>query len=604
MRALKFKYIILLLCTLSSLNVFSQTNSSNSYRPQIGMIYSLWHCMANSAPNNTVITQSLTTKKWGPLGALHWRDVPQSSPVENYCLNRNPALLNLHLDQLKKARVDFLVINLPFFCSLPEKNESIEGCLSIDSDTKKNIDLLMEKAASTPGAPKIVFWVPFKGSLVDYVVEKMRQYPSTNYQHEGAPLLIASWIKERNFHTVEEKIKSLKSQFKIRKMWGMFGKNALESYGNDVWSFMEPCKGDFIKLSGNTHCLQYGTPEMTSVSSSYQETYITDKKTAAPRFGTRTLMRQLETAVSRKSKLIIFNSWNEWVDQRLCFNSSELKIENGIARCAQGASEFGPDGTPGFINQFTREYSRDIEPDSTYNETYRVFQHLVGLAKAGTLEVAPIPEPSPPAPAPAPAPSSPVNQAVNSGYFALNSNVQGANFRNSYSPDSVYVDGNTVLIGTATGTTNATGLTRIRIFVPPGTVQVGISSSAYLADEEGKVAVSFKNVPRASAGHISSNTQYSGKALQSALLERGEEIHFYAPPRSGGIMLLNSGVEKVAPIQSGGWLYLNFLSIPGGTILNMQTRVTVDKACYFRWYQQAQWDSEGNPKEGQNHQCN
>ena len=205
---------------------------------------------------------------------------------------------------------------------------------------------------------------------------------------------------------------------------------------------------------------------------------------------------------------------------------------------------------------------------------------------------------------PAPPSGNDPGSVTNSNYYALNSNVRGLDFKTAYSLDKVYYDGNLALLQAALGTANAVGLSQIRLFIPPGTIQVGITTSAYLSDEDGRVAVSFKALPRATYNDVTTNTSYSGGALLSALLEKNEELHFYAPARSGGIMLINPGSEKVNPLLSGGWLYLNFLSIPGGTIYNIQTRVTVDKACYQKWYQSAVWDQTGNPTEGILHRCN
>lgn len=202
-----------------------------------------------------------------------------------------------------------------------------------------------------------------------------------------------------------------------------------------------------------------------------------------------------------------------------------------------------------------------------------------------------------------PSPNDP-GSAINSNYYALNSNVRGLDFKTAFSPDKVYYDGNLALLQSALGTANAVGLSQIRLFIPPGTIQVGITTSAYLSDEDGRVAVSFRALPRASYSDVTSTTSYSGVALLTALLEKKEELHFYAPSRSGGIMLINPGADKISPLQNGGWLYLNFLSIPGGTIYNIQTRVTVDKTCYQNWYKQASWDTEGNPAEGVYHRCN
>jgi hypothetical protein len=89
-------------------------------------------------------------------------------------------------------------------------------------------------------------------------------------------------------------------------------------------------------------------------------------------------------------------------------------------------------------------------------------------------------------------------------------------------------------------------------------------------------------------------------------LVSGQELRFFTPAGSGGISISTPEASDLyqVPQNSGNWIYIHVMSVPGNSILNLQHRFEINQDCYLRWYQKAQWDSDGNPRAGVSHDCN
>jgi len=182
---------------------------------------------------------------------------------------------------------------------------------------------------------------------------------------------------------------------------------------------------------------------------------------------------------------------------------------------------------------------------------------------------------------------------VHTGYsdYKIHYDPQGTRVINS--------DGETTL---TTGHANFS-FEKIKIFVPPGTKRFYAKFQTYLSPTEAKAAARFAEVPVANADGVNQNTRFSDfeKTLDRLLL--GDELLFHAPGGSGGFTVSQPSSTDNSNAVKGGYIYLNLLSIPAGSILSVQTRIVVDETCYRRWYTSAKWDFQNNPDENANHTC-
>lgn len=181
---------------------------------------------------------------------------------------------------------------------------------------------------------------------------------------------------------------------------------------------------------------------------------------------------------------------------------------------------------------------------------------------------------------------------VKQGYF---------DYKDVYNPDTkvVYESGDALL------TTSHTDLSleRVKFFVPPGTKRFTVSFLTYLSPQEAKAAGRFGAVPTSTAADVTAATMIRNTANTLQRLVAGEELPFYSPEGSGNLGISEPYQFDTFRVNNGGYIYLHVLSVPGGMVKTLQTRMVVDEACYRSWYAHAQWDAQGNPDENAAHTC-
>ena len=168
--------------------------------------------------------------------------------------------------------------------------------------------------------------------------------------YQGKPLILTNVADE-------SRVNVLSPRYTIRTMWG------LEDTGNR-WSFLSKCAPGFKQSQGNQPCNQRvatvnGQPEQISVAAAYQETGMSDKRTAVPKFNGKTFARQFQTVFDSPSvPVVIITGWNEWVVQRGCYDANDIPTADN-SKCVVDSF---PDGSKIFTDEYDIEYSKDIEP--------------------------------------------------------------------------------------------------------------------------------------------------------------------------------------------------------------------------------------------------
>ena len=215
-------------------------------------------------------------------------------------------------------------------------------------------------------------------------------------------------------------------------------------------------------------------------------------------------------------------------------------------------------------------------------------------------------------------PRSIVGKIIASAFIFMTSTFSIAQNANDYTP-LVGVGSNTGfkqlnapggaavvgVAGVATVRTKHDGLTlqKVKLFVPPGSMRLGISLTTYAVEQDARAVAKFGTPPVSSYGDVHPETSVSDTRPSLKRLLAGEELKFYSPERSGVLMMANSENTDTFVGSAGGYIYFNFLSIPANKILSISTRMEVDESCYSNWYANATWDQSGNPLEGAAHTC-
>ncbi len=148
-----------------------------------------------------------------------------------------------------------------------------------------------------------------------------------------------------------------------------------------------------------------------------------------------------------------------------------------------------------------------------------------------------------------------------------------------------------------------------RVFIPPGTKTLQMTMYTFASAPETKVLMRFGSPPTGSALNVTPENAASvdiTKIVQTLTANGGGvELPFSAPAAAGALKLSSRSGELTQTIltNTGGWVYINALQVPGNRIYELNTSVTVDERCYRTWFAGAQWDASGNPAEDVTHTC-
>ncbi len=259
-----------------------------------------------------ILRENPQDPQWGPNTAFHY----WAEPAVGYYNSDNVEVIKTHLRQLNEAKVDFIILDFT--------NGLAEMLLE---DTEVLCNTALEMRNSGEDTPGIVFWV--KNSEADRSSNGKKIYDMF-YESGKYDELFVYWVDKPFLITTQEPTDSgdrtLTNYFTCRKMWGL--QNSLASR---EWSFLQD-EPQNVAMSGSR-------AEQISVSVAHQESYMS-YPTATTRNDGKTFQEQWRKAFEERPKVVTLTWWNEWMAQRFV-------DENGETR---------------FVDNYTREASRDIEP--------------------------------------------------------------------------------------------------------------------------------------------------------------------------------------------------------------------------------------------------
>jgi hypothetical protein len=359
----------------------------------VGIVYYLWHCatkaggtqhryrqagLRNGEEFNITHVINGKQSEWGNAGSFHWWDQPDEG---YYCLGNQPDVAVRHLEALRDAGVDFLVLDMT--------NHPNTQALNAEDFIMKSLYPLLEAARDVPNAPRLVPWVPFAADSDTTAAERARvcssnrskkacreirnaqpmyqhitnllqnEYPELMFEYDGKPLLLET-ANDRKYPRAQSDVvrAALENAWTVRRMWGL-------SRTNDQWQFLTTCSNalEFYNSRGwsTEGCNQpVNAGEQISVTPAYQYTYISEQFAVnersyagftggMPKFQGRTMAQQFRVAFEHRDSqpMVILTGWNEWIAQR-----------------------FDLQGRVAFVDVYDDELNRDIEPGGASGDLY------------------------------------------------------------------------------------------------------------------------------------------------------------------------------------------------------------------------------------------
>lgn len=303
----------------------------------VGIFYFLWHGQhGTSGPYDIskILAADSSDPKWGPPGRFHhW-----GQPELGYYLADDPYVYRRHASMLADAGVDVAVIDVTN-AYIYEKQV----------DTLCRTWMAMRREGNR--TPQIAFLTHSRNvdtvkRLYKFLYEPGKYRPLW-FQWQGKPLLMAK---------VEEELpEEIRDFFTFRESWA-WSKTAWFGDGRDRWAWIDNSPQAF---GWNVE----GLPEQMPVAvgghpvMNLGRSHHGGVQPAAP--GALTdrgvyFKEQWDRALEVDPQFVFVTGWNEWVAQRFVKGAHA----GAGSMCGQKLQE----GDTYFVDQFDREFSRDIEP--------------------------------------------------------------------------------------------------------------------------------------------------------------------------------------------------------------------------------------------------
>lgn len=313
----------------------------------VSICYSIWFDAILGGGTEKVetfnnITEALAgNQPWGGETAFHY----WAKPAQGYYRSSDKDAIRQNMTWLYEAGVDFIIIDL---------TNAGDGYIGnsawityIDTPMRAMLDTIMEMRAEGKGTPYVAFWSgDSKGPLYQALYDTYHAVDAWKdcfVYWDGKPLLLTT-------HTDPAKF-PLSDLYTVRMMWGL--NNDHSTYH---WNFLNINNYNSVSPDAD------GNPEQISVAVATQETYMSRTDTAHGRNHGIFWYAQWAYAFEVHPKIVTLTWWNEWCAQRLNVNGEYV-----------------------FTDNYTQEYSRDIEPmeGGHGDQYYQWMKQYISAYKSG-----------------------------------------------------------------------------------------------------------------------------------------------------------------------------------------------------------------------------
>lgn len=315
----------------------------------VGIFYFLWlgqHGTGGPYDISKILAADPTNPKWGPETAFHhWGEAELG-----YYVSDDEYAIRKHARMLSEAGVDTLIFDA--------SNDN--GYLSVVTKLCETYTAM--RAAGEP-TPQICFLTRSDrmiSTLYDEFYSKNR-FPSLWFRWKGKPLVLGTPSKRPEINDF----------FAIRESWAWAAGDWFKD-GHDKWTWL-----DYYPQTPGWH--EKGKPEevsvcvaqhpTTNIGRSYHngvEPQPTDQRPAEG----LCFAEQWQSALKTDPEFIFITSWNEWAAQRFLSQGQDTL-----------AGRVLPKGETFFVDTYTEEYSRDIEPMRGGHTDNYYYQMIAGIRK-------------------------------------------------------------------------------------------------------------------------------------------------------------------------------------------------------------------------------
>ncbi|WP_165245133.1 hypothetical protein [Paludisphaera soli] len=299
-----------------------------------GIFYFLWNEGQNPVYDlSKILTANPDDPKFGPPGAFHhWAE-----PLFGYYRDDDAYVIRKHIQMLTDAGVDML-----FF--------DVTNALTYDSVRDALLKVLDEFRASGQRTPKIAF---LANSASARTVEHLYQTfykPGKGRDHwfawGGKPLILTP---------PDGLSDEVKAFFTIRHSWAWTKGQAWFGDGRDKWPWLDhtPQAPGWHESPDRPEQIVVATAEhpISNIGRSFHDGAQPPPEERRPEAGLY-FAEQWKRAREVDPPFVFITGWNEWIAQRFLDRKGEMSM---------GGVRLKPGGTF-FVDQFSPEYSRDIEP--------------------------------------------------------------------------------------------------------------------------------------------------------------------------------------------------------------------------------------------------
>jgi hypothetical protein len=298
----------------------------------VGIFYFLWMQPEQSQQlydNTKLVAANPSKPAYGPVGAFHW----WGEPWLGYYLSDDDFVIRKHAQQLTDAGIDVVIFD-------------VTNGFTYDQTFLKLCQVYTQIRVEGGKTPQIAFFAHANGAgvaqhLYDTFYAK-NLYPDLWFRWQGKPLLLGP---------LTGLSAAVTNFFTARESWAWTDPNGWFGDGKDKWPWLDNSP------QNPGWDLNKNTPEEISVAVAQHPTSNIGRSFRAGHEPTNPetskgfyFQDQWDRAKQVDPEFVWVTGWNEWIAQR--FNSD-------------GNSFLGkqlPKGEPFFVDEYSEEYSRDIEP--------------------------------------------------------------------------------------------------------------------------------------------------------------------------------------------------------------------------------------------------
>lgn len=328
----------------------------------VGIFYFIWlgpHGKDGPFDITKIVTEDPTNPKWGPLNLFHhW-----SESELGYYLSNDAYVIRKHSRMLVDAGVDTLIFDVTNAFTYDENYLLI--C--------KVFDRIRKEGGKTP---QICF---ITNSYSDQTVERLYKdfysrnlYPDLWFRWQGKPLILAA---QGNLS------QEIKDFFTFRQSWAWHDPKGWFGDGKDKWPWLDStpqAAGWHVPGVPEEMCVCVAQHPTTNIGRSHQNRKQPDPSNFKSDQGIY-FAEQWKHALETDPQFIFITGWNEWVAQRFVSDGNNRMLGKKL-----------PKGDTFFVDTYSQEYSRDIEPmmgghtDNYYYQMIDGIRRFKGVSKPDT----------------------------------------------------------------------------------------------------------------------------------------------------------------------------------------------------------------------------